>query len=209
MAMPGDQYPVQLSVDFPDGDLNRTTTFFRLIAVIPIAIVITAVAGSSSEDSGGQYATAGAGGFIFLAALLMIVFRQKYPKWWFDWNVNLAKFVNRVAVYILLLRDEYPSTDEEQAVHIEIRYPDVRNDLNRWLPLVKWLLAIPHFIVLVVLWTAVVVAVIVAWFAILFTGRYPRGIFAFVVGVMRWSLRVEAYALLLTTDWYPPFAMDP
>ena len=209
MATPGDQYPVQLSVDFPEGDLNRTTTFFRLLTVIPIAIVITAVAGSSSDDSGGQYATLGAGGGLLLAPLLMIVFRQKYPKWWFDWNVNLAKFSNRVAAYILLLRDEYPSTDDEQAVHVEIRYPDVENDLNRWLPLVKWLLAVPHFIVLVVLWTAVVVVVIVAWFAILFTGRYPGGIFTFVVGVMRWSLRVEAYALLLTTDRYPPFAMDP
>lgn len=209
MSQQGDQYPAQLSVDFPDRELNRTTTFFRLIAVIPIAIVIIAVAGSSSDDNGGQYATAGAGGGLFLAPLLMIVFRQKYPKWWFDWNVNLTKFSSRVAAYILLLRDEYPSTDEEQAVHIDIRYPDVQDDLNRWLPLVKWLLAVPHVIVLIVLWVAVVVVVIVAWFAILFSGRYPKRIFDFVVGVMRWSLRVEAYALLLTTDRYPPFGMDP
>ena len=209
MSQQGDQYPAQLSVDFPDRELNRTTTFFRLIAVIPIAIVIIAVAGSSSDDNGGQYATAGAGGGLFLAPLLMIVFRQKYPKWWFDWNVNLTKFSSRVAAYILLLRDEYPSTDEEQAVHIDIRYPDVQDDLNRWLPLVKWLLAVPHVIVLIVLWVAVVVVVIVAWFAILFRGRYPKRIFDFVVGVMRWSLRVEAYALLLTTDRYPPFGMDP
>ena len=209
MSQQGDQYPAQLSVDFPDRELNRTTTFFRLIAVIPIAIVIIAVAGSSSDDNGGQYATAGAGGGLFLAPLLMIVFRQKYPKWWFDWNVNQTKFSSRVAAYILLLRDEYPSTDEEQAVHIDIRYPDVQDDLNRWLPLVKWLLAVPHVIVLIVLWVAVVVVVIVAWFAILFSGRYPKRIFDFVVGVMRWSLRVEAYALLLTTDRYPPFGMDP
>ena len=209
MSQHGDQYPAQLAVDFPDRDLNRTTTFFRLLAVIPIVIVLIAVAGSSSDDNGGQYATAGAGGALFLAPLLMIVFRQKYPKWWFDWNVNLIKFSSRVASYILLLRDEYPSTDEEQAVHIDIRYPDVQNDLNRWLPLVKWLLAVPHVIVLIVLWIAVVVGVIVAWFAILFTGRYPQGIFDFVVGVMRWSLRVEAYAFLLITDRYPPFGMDP
>ena len=117
----------------------------------------------------------------------MIVFRQKYSKWWFDWNVNLVRFSSRVAAYLLLLRDEYPSTDEEQAIHIDIRYPDVQNDLNRWLPLVKWLLALPHYIVLVLLWIAVVVVVIVAWFAILFTGRYPRRLFAFVVGVLRWS----------------------
>ena len=209
MSQQGDQYPVQLSVEFPDRDLNRVTTFLRLITMIPIVIVLTAVAGSSSDDSFGQYATAGAGGALFLAPLLMIVFRQKYPKWWFDWNVNLVRFVNRVAAYFLLLRDEYPSTDEEQAIHIEIRYPDVEHDLNRWLPLVKWLLALPHYIVLAFLWVALIVAVIVAWFAILFTGRYPRDMFAFVVGVLRWSLRVEAYAFLLTTDRYPPFAMDP
>ena len=209
MSQQGDQFPVQLSVDFPDRDLNRATTFFRLITMIPIAIVVVSVAGSSSDDNGGQYATAGAGGLLFLAPLLMIVFRQKYPRWWFDWNVNLAQFFNRVTAYVLLLRDEYPSTDETQAVHIEIAYPDVANDLNRWLPLVKWLLALPHYIVLAFLWIALVLAVIIAWFAILFTGRYPRGIFSFVVGVMRWSLRVEAYAFLLTTDRYPPFAMDP
>ena len=207
MSQQGDLYPVQLSVEFPDRDLNRTTTFFRLITMIPIAILLVAVAGSSSD--GGAYATVGAGGALFLGPLLMIVFRQKYPKWWFDWNVNLVRFVNRVAAYFLLLRDEYPSTDEEQAVHIEMRYPDVEHDLNRWLPLVKWVLALPHYIVLAFLWVALVVAVIVAWFAILFTGRYPRDIFVFVVGVLRWSLRVEAYAFLLTTDRYPPFTMDP
>ncbi len=208
MSQQGDRYPVQLSVDFPDGGLDRATTFLRAITIIPIVIVLAAVAGSSSDDSGGQYATVGAGGLLFFAPLLMILFRRKYPRWWFDWNVGLVRFFNRVAAYLFLLRDEYPSTDEEQAVHIEIRYPDVEHDLNRWLPLVKWLLALPHYIVLVFLWIALVVAVTVAWFAILFTGRYPRGAFAFVVGVMRWSLRVEAYAFLLTTDRYPPFAMD-
>ena len=137
----------------------------------------------------------------------MILFRQKYPKWWFDWNVALTKFSARVAAYIDLLTDEYPSTDEDQVVHIEIPYPDVKNGLNRWLPLVKWLLAIPHYIILWFLWIAAIVCVVIAWFAILFTGRYPRGLFDFVVGVYRWSLRVAAYALLLTTDRYPPFAL--
>ena len=209
MSQQGDPYPVQLSVEFPDRDLNRTTTFFRLMTMIPIAVLLVAVAGSSSDSDGGAYATLGAGGALFLAPLLMIVFRQKYPKWWFDWNVNLVRFSTRVTAYAFLLRDEYPSTDEEQAVHIEIRYPDVERDLNRWLPLAKWLLAFPHYIVLAFLWIAVAVGVLIAWFAILFTGRYPRGIFALAVGVMRWSLRVEAYAFFLTTDRYPPFAMDP
>lgn len=203
------KYPVQLSVDYPDRDLNRLTTFFRLIVIIPILAVLVFVAGSSSDDQGGQYATAGAGGALFFAPLLMILFRQKYPRWWFDWNVNLVRFTNRVAVYFLLLRDEYPSTDEEQAVHIEILYPNVEQDLNRWLPLVKWFLAIPHYVVLFFLWIALVAMVIVAWFAILFTGRFPRGMFDFIVGIMRWSLRVEAYAFFLTTDRYPPFGMEP
>jgi hypothetical protein len=148
-----------------------------------------------------------AGGVLFLATMLMLVFKRKYPRWWFDWNIALTKFGARVGAYLALLRDEYPSTDEDQAVHIEIPYPDARKDLNQWLPLVKWLLAIPHYIVLFFLGIAAIFVVIIAWFAILFTGRYPKGLFGFVVGVMRWSLRVMAYAALLTTDEYPPFTL--
>ena len=143
------------------------------------------------------------------APLLLILFRQKYPRWWFDWNVALLKFSNRVGVYFFLLRDEYPSTDEEQAVHVEIPYPDVPNELNRWLPLVKWILAIPHYVALAILGVIALLAVIVAWFAILITGSYPRALFDYVVGVGRWFIRVEAYMLLLTTDRYPPFSLKP
>jgi hypothetical protein len=149
-----------------------------------------------------------AAGLVFVPLVLMLLFRQKYPKWWFDWNVALTKFGTRVGAYIDLLTDEYPSTDEDQTVHIEIPYPDAKNELNRWLPLVKWLLAIPHYIILFFLWIAAIVCVVIAWFAILFTGRYPRGLFDFVVGVYRWSLRVAAYSFLLTTDLYPPFALS-
>ncbi len=138
----------------------------------------------------------------------MLLFRQKYPGWWFDWNVALIKFSTRVEAYLALLRDEYPSTDEDQAVHIEIPYPDAKNELNRWLPLVKWFLAIPHYIVLFFLGIAAIVSIVIAWFAILFTGRYPKGLFDFVVGVFRWCVRVAAYAFLLTTDRYPPFALS-
>jgi hypothetical protein len=143
------------------------------------------------------------------ATMLMLVVRQKYPRWWFDWNVALISFATRVWAYLALLRDEYPSTDEEQAVTIEIPYPDARTDLNRWLPLIKWLLALPHYVALAFLGVAAVICVILAWFAILFTGRYPRALFAFIVGVLRWSLRVGAYAFLLTTDQYPPFRLAP
>jgi hypothetical protein len=203
-------YPASLAIDYPDRPLNRLTTGLRMFTLVPIAIILALVNSGTIDFSGmngwdWQYA---AGGILFLATLLMILFRQKYPRWWFDWNIALTKFAIRVVAYIDLLTDVYPSTDEEQSVHVEIPYPDVRKDLNRWLPLVKWFLAIPHYIVLAFLWVAAVVCVVIAWFAILFTGRYPKGLFDFVVGVYRWSLRVVAYAYLLTTDRYPLFSLD-
>ena len=199
-------YPVQFSVDYPEKPLDRLSTFFRLIAFIPIAIVIALVSGQWQDQ---DTAFLVAGGALVFPPLLLILFRQKYPRWWFDWNVALAKFQNRVGAYVLLLRDEYPSTDEEQAVHVEIAYPDVPNELNRWLPLVKWILAIPHYVALVILGVIALLAVIVAWFAILITGSYPRALFDYGVGVGRWFIRVEAYMLLLTTDRYPPFSLKP
>ena len=139
----------------------------------------------------------------------MILFRRKYPRWWFNWNRELTRFTFRVSAYFLLLRDEYPSTDDHQAVHVDIDYPDAERDLSRWLPLIKWLLAVPHFLVLILLGLFALVVHVIAWFAILFTGRYPRGLFDFVVGVARWALRVQAYMYLLTTDRCPPFRLDP
>ena len=151
----------------------------------------------------------GAGGLLFLPALLMVVFRQKYPRWWFDWNLELMRFSNRIAVYLSLMDDRYPSTDERQGVTLDFAYPDAARDLNRWLPLVKWFLAIPHYIVLIFLWIAVIFVGIFSWFAILFTGRFPRGAFEFVEGVLRWENRVVAYAFVLVTDEYPPFQLNP
>jgi len=201
--------PARLSVDYPDRELNRGTTFFRLFAAIPIILVLASVSGWTWQAGyeNGKEAVAAAGGLLFFGPLLMILFRQKYPRWWFDFNLQLTRFSARVSSYLALMSDRYPSTDEEQSVHLELDYPDVKSDLNRWLPLVKWLLAIPHFIVLFFLGIAAVFAVIIAWFAILFTGRYPRGIFDFVEGVMRWGLRVQAYSMLLVTDQYPPFRL--
>ena len=210
MAGTSTAYPVHLSIDYPDRNLNRLTTFFRIFTAIPIVIVIGLLSSAEFgwEGAGGWVYRYAAAGLVFLPIVLMLLFRQKYPKWWFDWNVALTKFGARVAAYLDLLTDEYPSTDEDQVVHIEIPYPDAKNELNRWLPLVKWFLAIPHYIVLWFLWIAAIVCVVIAWFAILFTGRYPRGLFDFIVGVYRWSLRVGAYALLLVTDRYPPFALS-
>jgi hypothetical protein len=205
-------YPVQFAVDYPDRLLNRLTTFFRLFVAIPILIVLGSVAGGTWEWRTDQHTAAvaaGAGGLLFFAPLLMILFRQKYPRWWFDWNLELLRLSNRVGVYLALMDDHYPATDASQAVHLDYPYPDASRDLNRWLPLVKWLLAIPHYIVLVFLYLAAIVVVVVAWFAILFTGRYPQGLFRFVEGVMRWHNRVVAYAFVLVTDQYPPFRLAP
>src|SRR3954451_10075087 len=207
-------YPAALDVDYPDRPLNRLTTFFRPFTIIPIAILLSTVSGATQVYSGGTGSKAtvvvvGAGGVLIAGPLLMIVFRQKYPRWWFDWNLELTRFSSRVSVYAALLDDRYPSTDEHQAVRLELRYPDVRTELNRWLPLVKWLLAIPHYIVLAFLGLAAFASVVIAWFAILFTGRYPRGLFDFVVRVGRWGVRVAAYAFLLPTDRSPPFSLRP
>jgi len=209
---PPPAYPVNLSVEYPDRPLDRLSTAFRIFVAIPIMFVLGAVSGTTwsyYSSSGTVHVVAGAGGLLFLGPLLMILFRQKYPRWWFDWNLELQRFTNRVLVYVLLMDDRYPSTDQEQGLHLDYAYPDVPRELNRFLPLVKWLLAIPHYIVLAFLWIAVFFVVIVAWFAILFTGRYPRGIFDFVEGVVRWGQRVVAYAFTLVTDRYPPFSLRP
>lgn len=207
----GNPYPARLAIDYPERKLSRASTFLRIFYVIPIVIVLALVGGSgysgSVAEDGGSVGAAG-GGVLVAPVLLMILFRQKYPRWWFDFNLELTRFSTRVFSYLALMSDRYPSTDEEQWVHLDLDYPDAREDLNRWLPLVKWLLAIPHYIVLIFLLIGAVVAVAIAWFAVLFTGRYPAGLFNFVQGVMRWGLRVEAYAFLLTTDRYPPFSLS-
>ncbi len=213
-------YPVQFSVDYGDGTRNRLTTLFRVIWIIPIVIIMGLVATTGYTVffpvEGGQAWPPEAKGetwssvwfpAITLGILLMILFRQKYPRWVFNFLLEATRFSARVSAYLFLLVDEYPSTDEEQSVHLEIPYPDVKTDLNRWLPLIKWLLAIPHYIVLAILFAIVMLLTIVSWFAIIITGRYPRSIFDFVVGVARWGYRVLAYSYLLTTDRYPPFRM--
>jgi hypothetical protein len=189
-----DMYPVQLDVEYPEEPRNRLTTFFRLILMIPIVIMAILVSWSA--------------GLLSLATLLMILFRKKYPRWWFDFNLELLRFSTRVNAYVLLLRDEYPSTDDDQAVSLEISYPDAESQLNRFMPLIKWFLAIPHYVVIYVLSICALVVMVIAWFAILIVGRYPQGLFNFSVGVMRWETRVSAYMSLLSTDRYPPFRLS-
>ncbi len=212
-------YPVQFSVDYPDRPLDRVTTFFRIFVAIPILIVLGSVAGGAWQwtaadraavaGGDGRLLIIGGGGLLFAGPLLMILFRQKYPRWWFDWNLELLRFSNRVGAYLALMDDRYPSTDDHQAVHLDYPYPDVPRELNRWLPLVKWLLVLPHYVVLAILAIVALGAVVVAWVAILITGRYPRGLFDFVQGVMRWNNRVAGYAFVLITDQYPPFRLAP
>ena len=219
MVTPQAPYPVQLSVDYPDRPLNRLTSAFRIFVAIPAVILLGSVSGGTlltvpgytgpAGSKGSMFVLSGAGGPLFLGPLFMILFRKKYPRWWFDWNLELQRFTNRVLIYALLMDDRYPATDQEQSVHVDFVYPDAARDLNRLLPLVKWLLAVPHFLVLIFLWIAVLVVTFIAWVVILFTGRYPRAIFDFVEGVVRWEQRVIAYALLLVTDRYPPFTLAP
>jgi hypothetical protein len=215
VVIPSESYAARLEIDYPER-LDRLTSIFRLIWIIPISIILTVLSASTSETvrtvSGDVVTTTtrsgwGIEGGLFAATLLMIVFRQRYPRWWFDFAREFTRFGARVAAYLFLLTDRYPSTVDEQSVHLEIDYPDVERDLNRWLPLVKWLLAIPHYVVLIVLALGGVVVWVVAWFAILFTGRYPRSLFDYLVGVGRWGLRVQAYAFLLVTDRSPPFSL--
>jgi hypothetical protein len=213
-------YAARLEIDYPEK-LNRLTTLLRLIWIIPIAIILGFISGTGEtvtntiilNEAGEIVRTSretvgGLASGITLATALLIIFRQRYPRWWFDFSRELTRFGARVAAYLFLLTDEYPSTVEEQSVHLEIDYPDVEHDLNRWMPLIKWLLALPHYIVLFFLAIVALFAWIIAWFAILVTGRYPRGLFDYIVGVGRWGLRVDAYAFLLVTDRYPPFSLS-
>lgn len=197
-------------MDYPDRELNKKTTFWRLITILPIAAVLLAFGGF--QLAGGRnsaWLVGFGGGLLILPTALMIVFEEKYPRWWFDFNRELLRFFTRITVYFACMTDEYPSTDDQQSVHLELQYPDARQDLDRFMPLVKWLLAIPHYIILFFLTLGAIAATIYAWFVILFTGRYPSDVFELVEGIIRWHLRVYSYALLLTTDEYPPFKLAP
>jgi Domain of unknown function (DUF4389) len=212
MQRPPAAFPATLEIEYPDRDLNRLTTAFRFLTVIPIAIILSLINGPQIRAGGphgphDSNAILAVGGLIFVPTVLMLLFARRYPRWWFDWNLELTKFSTRVGAYIALLRDEYPSTEDEQTVHLALPYPDAAQ-LSRWMPLVKWFLAIPHYVVLLFVGLAGLCCVIIAWFAILFTGRYPRSLFDFVVGVFRWVFRVGAYAFLLATDEYPPFSLS-
>ena len=213
MEHPPDRYPARLEVDYPES-LERLSTLLRLPFIIPILIVSVLLPAApaiflyfasegwiSGDDWSGGYAAA-----FFLPLVLMLLFRGKYPRWWFDFLLELMRFETRILAYASLLTDKYPATDDEQSVHLDLDYPDAEQ-LNRFLPIVKWLLAIPHYVVLLIAGVVALLAIIVAWFAILATGRYPRQLFDYVVGVNRYAIRVGAYMAMLITDCYPPFSL--
>ena len=210
-------YPARLNIDYQEK-LSRVTTIFRVILVIPILIILGILTSGSESviqtvnaagEVVGDTVSTGAGivGSLFLVTLLLILFRKRYPRWWFDFALALNRFSLRISAYLALITDRYPSTEDEQNIHLDLDYPNAQTDLKRGMPLVKWFLAIPHYVILFFLWIAVLFVVVISWFAIIFTGRDPRGLFDFVVGVMRWTWRVQAYALLLATDKYPPFEL--
>ena len=205
-------YPVRFSIAY-SASSNRLTVLLRPLLVIPVLLIMQLITGDlwNTLDPSADVVKAMLpfAGMLWLAPLLMIVFRRKYPLWCFDSYLELYRFSARVLVYLLLLRDEYPSLDEEQAVRLRIEYPDAAGELRRFLPLVKWLLALPHLAALSVLGIAALIATVFAWFAIMVLGRYPRALFTFVEGTLRWGLRVYCYAFMLTTDRYPPFRFSP
>jgi hypothetical protein len=209
VSTPPDPYPVDLKIEYQDRELNRTTTFFRLFTLIPIAIILGFLAAGPMAHPDASAFAGGAAGLIVIPTALMLIFEGKYPRWWFDFNKQLMAFILRVTAYTLLIDDRYPSIDEEQGVKLTLEYPNAETELSRFMPVIKWILAIPHYFVLFFLGIGVLFATIYAWFMVLFTGRYPADIFEFVEGTLRWHVRVLGYAALLVTDEYPPFRLDP
>jgi len=211
-------YPATLQIDYQEK-LSRVTTLFRIILVIPIAIILNILTSGGesvvtwnegAEETVTNTTSSGAGivGALFLVTVLLLLFRKRYPKWWFDFGLALSRFFTRISAYVLLITDKYPSTEDDQNVHLDVPYPNAQTDLNRGLPLVKWFLAIPHYFILFFLYIAVFAVTIVAWIVVIITGRYPKALFDFTVGVMRWTWRVHTYAILLATDRYPPFSLN-
>lgn len=192
VAAPAPGYPLRFSVEYPER-LSRLLIFVKWLLAIPHFIVLYLLALIAYL-------------FVFIA-FFAILFTKKYPKGLFDFVVGYYRWNANVGAYTELLRDEYPPFSWEGGrypVTLEVDYPE---EMSRWLPLVKWLLAIPHYIALFFVGLIALLLLIIAFFAILFTGRFPRGMFDFIVGAARWNYRVTAYAGLLLTDAYPPFSL--
>ncbi len=190
-ALDAPAYPLRYDVEYPE-QLNRWLVLIKWLLVIPHLLIVGALLTVAYV--------------ITVISFFPILFTTRYPRELFDFVVNIYRWNANATAYFDLLRDEYPPFSWEPGqypVTFEVDYPD---QLNRWLPLVKWFLAIPHYLVLIALGIAGSVVWVIAFFAILFTAGYPRGLFDFFVGVTRWSNRVTAYVLLMR-DEYPPFSL--
>jgi Domain of unknown function (DUF4389) len=193
VATAGTGYPVEFDVEYPER-LSRWKIFLKWLFAIPHLIIV--------------YLLGIVNGVLILIAFFAILFTKKWPRSLFDFSVMTQRWTFNVYAYaVLLLRDEYPPFSGDAGEYPVILEVDYDENLSRWQIFVKWLLAIPHLLVLAILGIAVSVVVLIAFFAILFTGRYPRGMFDFMVGTMRWYVRVNAYAFWLMTDRYPPFSL--
>ena len=185
-------YPVRLDIQYAES-LSRLT-FLKWILAIPHYLII--------------YALNIVFEVISLIAFFAILFTGAYPRSLFDFAVNTQRWRMNLVGYVMLIREEYPPFSFEPGLYpvtFEVDYPA---NLQRFAPLYKWILAIPHFIIVAVLGFVAFFVVFIAGFSVLFTGKYPEGMYKFVVGVQRWTMRVQLYALFMT-DEYPPFSLDP
>jgi hypothetical protein len=186
-------YPVRLDVPYPESH-SRWLIFVKWLLAIPHFIIL--------------YFLGIAVALTTFVAFFAILFTKNYPEGLFKFAVGVQRWSQNMTAYVWLLRDEYPPFSMDTGAYPVVFEADYPTDLNRWLPLVKWLLVLPVAIVGLVVLLLAYVTSIIAWFAILFTGTYPRGLFDFAVGALRWSARVNAYSNLWT-DRYPPFSLDP
>ena len=191
-AMPPVRNPVTYDVEYP-GELSRWLIFVKWLLAIPHLLILYVLSALLS--------------ILTFIAFFAILFTKRYPQELFNFAVNINRWTENVYAYVFLMRDEYPPFSWEPGrypVTYDVEYPA---ELSRWLIFVKWLLAVPHIIILLFLFIGQGLALFVAFFAILFTKRFPEGLFRFVVGADRWRVRVNAYINLMRDD-YPPFSME-
>jgi len=195
---------IETQIDVTLTERDRISALFRIILVIPMAIFLASFSPSdySSTDSPNFLAV----GFLALPVALAIIVRQIYPSYLLAFNEALLSLQTRVDAYVLLLTDEYPSIEENDVVSVVFPPVDAKL-LNRWLPLVKWFLAIPLYVVGLFYILYSLLLTIFAWFNVVFTGNYPEKCAEGVVGTIAYWNRVAGYALLLVTDEYPTFSL--
>ena len=192
---------IETQVDVTLTERNRVTALFRIILVVPMAIFVASFAPNWSNNSDSWTI-----GLLILPVALAIVFRQVYPSYLLTFNEALLSLQTRVDAYVLLLTDEYPSIEDNDVVSVTFPEVDAKS-LNRWLPLVKWFLAIPLYLVGIAYIIYAAFLTLFAWFSILFTGNYPEFCAEGVVGTIAYWNRVVGYALVLVTDEYPSFSL--